>query len=164
MVSANIPNKCKDLRRRLFDKLFRSLSLDSGWLAEHIADCKRCQQRLGHFGKVNVAFSLLKSQPHNLDLLMRANTQTVRVLKHGLRNSAKAAELKTQQPDLEPAEKCLRRNLPIFKAAACIAVILLLKTGIFTYMNRFQDKSASVIKHHYAKHLDQQMVDDIFST
>jgi hypothetical protein len=87
-------NPCRQLIDRALRLLAESFSLDRRWIQNHIATCPRCQRRLARLGKVELAITLLKSRPHGLDLLMRANTQAIGVLKHSLRATTKAEYLR----------------------------------------------------------------------
>jgi hypothetical protein len=68
------------MRRRLLDTAHRRFGLDAPWVRRHVASCPKCQQRLAGLTKVDLALSVIKSQPHRLDLLTRANTAAIRML------------------------------------------------------------------------------------
>lgn len=162
MTKLNIKNKCSRTRNALAKALAKHLSFNSGWLQNHITNCPRCQQRLNRIGRVNIALALLKSQPHTLDLLKRANTQAINVLKHSLRYAPKAEKLKDIRP--EPGWFIRYSSIiqPVVNAAACILVLVLLKMGVFSSMDNIQRHGNSAVKHYYARHLDQNTVSDIF--
>ena len=77
MKTQNKNNKCRQIRQWLYDAIKSRLGIEADWAQNHIANCPRCQQRLASLGKVNLALSVIKNQPHNLDLLSRANTQAI---------------------------------------------------------------------------------------
>ena len=156
--------KCKRIRYRLIRSVSQRLSTNNPWIMSHIANCPRCQQRMGRMGKVDFVFSLLKSQPHRSDLLMKANTGAIGVLKHSLRNIPKAQKLKHTHPEPIWPQRYSKYILPVANAAACIIVVILMKTGIFSSMDRFKRQGNTAMKHYYAKHLDEQSVNDIFTT
>ncbi len=164
MAELNITAKCKQIRHRLIRSVSQRLSTNNPWIMNHIASCPRCQQRMGQLGKVDFVFSLLKSQPHKLDLLMRANERAIGVLKHSLRNTSKAQKLKHTRPEPIWPQRYSRYILPIANVAACLVVIILMKTGIFSSMNKFKKQGNTAMKHYYAKHLDEETVNDIFTT
>jgi hypothetical protein len=114
-------------------------------------------------GKVNVALSIIKSRPHKLDLLMRANTQTVMVLKHSLRFSAKAQKLKAALPRPKAIEKYKRCGSSLANMAACVAVLFLVKTGIFSFMNDVDSQGRKTMKQYYAARAGDDLADEIFS-
>jgi hypothetical protein len=163
MMGKKIQNKCKSIRGRLQRAIAARVNLDTGWLAEHIAACPRCQKRLGNYGRVDLAMTLLKSQPHTLNLLAKANTQTINVLKHSLREAPKAEVLKAAKPELSIFEKGRRRAQPILNAAACIMIIALSKAGIFTSIENSQKSGSIAARNYYAMHVGNEMADDIFS-
>ena len=134
----NTNNKrCTSIRKWLFKAMCKRISFDSEWIQNHVANCPRCQQRLAAAGRIDVAFSLIKSQTHNLNLLMRANEQAVNVLKHSLRYSDKADKLKRILPEPKISERCLKYRNSVLNTAACLAILFLMKTGIFTSMDKF---------------------------
>jgi hypothetical protein len=143
MSTLNIKNKCKRLRFRLGKKLIETLNPNGPWLQTHIANCPKCQKRLYRLGKVKLAFTLVKSQPHSLDLLMRANTQT-RPEPHWLFSRSKHLQ-------------------SLLGTAACLAFILLLKVGLFNSVEDFKHKGDNVVRNYCAKHLDQETFDEIFT-
>jgi hypothetical protein len=133
------------------------------WLGKHIATCPRCQRRITDFNRVALAFSLLKTQPHSLDLLMKANTQAVNSLNHKLRTSTKADTLKQMRPEpgwLSVNGKYLQ---PLINLAACLAFVLLLKIGVFSSMEDFKESGETAVQNYYASRLDEQTYDDIFT-
>jgi len=163
MAIIKIKNKCRNIRTMLQQRIALGLNLENGWIAGHITTCPRCQQRLSRFGRINLALSLLKSQPHSLSLLMRANTQAVGVLKHSLRNAPRAESLRTAKPEPGFFRRQLRYATPICNVAACIVVVALLKAGIFSSMENLQDQGEQTMQHYYAKHLDEDTFNEIFN-
>jgi anti-sigma factor RsiW len=134
------------------------------WIEAHVADCPRCRRRLASWGKVNLAFSFIKAQPHGLDLLMRANTQAIGVLKHGLQAEPKAQELRTSLPCLGHWERCGKYGHCVGSLAACVTILLLMKVGVFSSMDTVQAQGQKVIKQYYAKQVGQDLADEVFPT
>ncbi|MHC4618668.1 MAG: hypothetical protein ACYTEQ_13055 [Planctomycetota bacterium] len=163
MMNKNKNNKCGRIRAWLHRAAASRLSLDANWVQKHIADCPKCRRRLASISKVNLALSMIKSQPHNLDLLRRANAQALGVLKHSLRYAPKAQQLKAVRPEPKLLEKCRKYAHSTANAAACIAIVLLMKTGIFSYMNNVQTQGREVVRQYYAGQIGEDMADDIFS-
>ena len=163
MSTLNIKNKCKRLRSRLGRKLVATLNLNGPWLQTHLANCPKCQKRIYRLGRVNLAFTLVKSQPHSLDLLMRANTQTINSLKHSLRSEPRAEMLKAVRPEPHWLFAHSRHLKSLLSTAACLAFILLLKIGLFYSVEDFKNKGDNVVRNYCAKHLDQETFDEIFS-
>lgn len=164
MINKSKNNKCGRIRAWLRRAVASRFSLDANWVQKHIADCPKCRRRLAAVSKVNLALSMIKSQPHNLDLLKRANTQALGVLKHSLRHAPKARMLKAARPEPKLFEKCRKYAHSTANAAACITIICLMKTGIFSYMDNVQSQGQEVVKQYYASQIGQDMADDIFST
>ena len=164
MWAAKGKNYCKQLRDRVLRLMANSFSLDRHWIQNHIADCPRCQRRLARLGKVELAISLLKSQPHNLNLLMRANTQAIGVLKHCLRTTAKAEHLRNIRPDLNIIERCARYKNSFANVAACIIIAILMKNGAFSSAKMFESKGQKAVEHYYASNAGEDIARDIFTT
>ena len=156
------PTKCRQIRARLYRFVSSSLGLDASWVQNHIADCPRCRRRLAAVGKVEMALSLVKSQRHNLDLLMRANAQAVGVLRHSLRQAPKAEKLKKTLPEPTLPERLSKYKHSAANVAACFAILLLTKIGVFSSMEGLQTHSQEVLKQYYAGHIGQDLADEIF--
>jgi hypothetical protein len=119
---------------------------------------------LAAFGKVNLAMSILKSQPHNLDLLKRANSQAIKFLERNLREAPKAARLKTALPQPKLREKYASYRYSAANIAACIAIICLTKVGVFSSMERLQMRGGQIVKEYYAHQAGQDLADELFKT
>jgi len=156
------PNKCRQIRSRLLRLVGSSLRLDAGWAQKHIADCPRCQLRIIGVGKVEMALSLVKSQRHHLDLLMRANVQAVGVLKHSLREAPKAERLKQALPEPTLSEGLSKYKHSAANVAACFAILVLMKIGVFSSMDKFQSRGQEVFRQYYAMYIGQDLADEIF--
>jgi len=162
MISSTVAKQCRKIRSRLVDVIAGKLD-HACWLHDHIRTCPRCRQRIARVGHVDLALMALRSQPHSLDLLMKANTKAISVLKHSLREAPKAEALQQLEPYSPPAEKYGRHLVPLAKTAACLAVVLVLKLGVFSSMDTFRRQGGAAVEHYYAKHLGQEAADEIFS-
>jgi len=105
----------------------------------------------------------MKSQPHNLDLLMRANAQAIGVLKHSLREAPKAKTLKNIQPEPKLLERCSMYKSSAANVAACIAILFLMKIGVFSFMDKFQTEGQKVVKQYYVNQVGEDLANDIFT-
>jgi putative heme degradation protein len=47
-------------------------------------------------------------------------------------------------------------------AAACVFVVLMIKTGMSRSLQNYQKQGEAVIKNYYARNLDRQLFDEIF--
>ncbi|MGA2070921.1 MAG: hypothetical protein ABSG97_06190 [Sedimentisphaerales bacterium] len=164
MWAAKAKTCCRQLRGRVLRLLADSFSPDRHWIQNHIVSCPRCQRRLSRLGNVELAMTLLKSQPHNLDLLMRANTQAIGVLKHCLRTTAEAERLRNIRPDLSIIERCSRYKHSSANVAACIVIAILMKSGTFSSAKMFETKSQKAMEHYYASNAGEDIARDIFTT
>lgn len=147
--------------RRLFSR--GSIVLESDWVRRHIAVCPRCQQRFSALAKVQIGLSLLKSQVHSLDLLQRANTNTVAVLHRDLRSASKAKHLTHAVPHPTWRDRIWLYKQSFSNIAACIALLTLSKIGLFSSLEQTQQQGRSAIQQYYQRHLDVDMADDLFS-
>jgi len=163
MTTLKKNNKCKRIRTWLYEAISTRFSLDADWVQKHIANCPRCRRRMASLGRVNLALSLIKSQSHKLDLLSRANTQAIGVLKHGLREAPKARKLKTAQPEPKLLQKCAKYRHSAANAAACIAILFLMKIGVFSSMDKFQTEGQKAMRQYYASQVGHDIADEIFS-
>jgi len=155
-------NRCRRIRIWLYAAMSKRFGSEASWLHNHIMYCPRCQHRLVASGKVNLALSFMKSQPHTLDLLMRANTQAIAVLKHSLRREPKAQKLERKLPEPKLLERCRLYGHSAANFAACIVILLLMKTGVFSSMNNFQTQGQKVFKQYYVKQVGAELADEIF--
>lgn len=154
---------CKDIRCRLNKIVSSLISFDAAWVQNHIVNCPKCQRRFASIGKVYLAMSLLKSRPHQLDLLRNANMQAIDTLAHSVRHSVKADKLRIARPEPKLLEKLSPLKGSLANTAACIAIIFLMKTGIFNSMEKFQSGSQKAMENYYQKQLGQEFSDEIFS-
>jgi hypothetical protein len=110
---------------------------------------------------VDLAIAAMLSQPHRLDLLRRANSSALRMLKRDLREEAQAQSLDRDgaEPALAEADTHLNTLLRI---AACLAIILLVRVGVFTTLNKARTQGRAAMKQYYAHHAGQDMADEIW--
>lgn len=160
---AGSSNKCRSIRNRLYEAVSNRFDMNANWIRDHIANCPRCRRRLVSIGKVNLALSALKSQPHKLDLLMRANTQAIGVLKHSLRREPKAEKLRAMLPEPRLLERCSRYSHSAANVAACIVILFLMKIGVFSSMDKFQSQSKKAVRQYYTTQVGEDLADEIFT-
>jgi len=156
-------NYCRQIKGLINRFLADSFTLDRHWVRNHVANCPRCQRRIMLLGKVELAMSLLKSQPHRLDLLMRANTQAIGVLKHALRTTPKAEMLRNIRPEPGIIEKLSKYKRSLINAAACIAIAVLMKTSVFSSGQTFERQANKAMEHYYASNAGEDIARDIFT-
>ena len=155
-------NSCRRIRDWLYSVASRHLDPGAEWLQNHISNCPRCRKRFAAYCKVNLALSLLKSQPHRFDLLMCDNLQAIGVLKHSLREAPKADKLRVAKPEPKLVEKCGRYGHSTANLAACVAVIFLMKIGVFSSMDKFQSRGQSLMKQYYSNHAGEDLANEVF--
>jgi anti-sigma factor RsiW len=156
------PSLCRDIRRRLTASTYRRLGPGAAWVQKHVAQCPRCQRRLAALGKVDLALAVIRSQPHRLDLLLRANAAAVRMLSRPLREEAAAHELDQDKPAPPLAQWCARHQNTITHVAACIAILILTKVGIFSSFDKVNTRGQAVMKQYYTDRAGEDLAGEVF--
>jgi len=131
-------------------------------LNDHVAQCPRCQRRLAMVHRVELALTLVKTQPQDIGLLARANTKALNTLKHSLRNAPKSAALRIAKADLSRLEKMRPGLERVLSAAACVFIVFMIKTGISRSLLDYKEQGEAVIKNYYARNLDDSLFNEIF--
>jgi hypothetical protein len=152
---------CKGIRARLSSFFERKLS-ESSWFQEHLAHCPRCRQRMQNLGRIELAISLLKTQPHAADLFARANARAIGVLNNSIRQVPKAEALKTALPEPCLLERAAKYTRFVANLAACLLVICLAKVGIFRAIGTFEQTGQKAVQHYYSERLGPEYANEIF--
>lgn len=162
MNTINNANRCRSMEKNPAG-LWNGLRLRlTERLSDHVAHCPRCRQRLAMVNRVELALTLVQTQPLNVGLLARANNKALDILKHSLRNAPKSAALRIAKTDLSRLEKMRPGLERVLNAAACVFVIFMIKTGISRSLLDYKEQGEAVIKNYYARNLDSQIFDEIF--
>jgi hypothetical protein len=161
-MNTKTKTNCKNARG-LLGKLGEYVNFSTPWIQRHIANCPKCQKRFASLGNVYLAMSLLKACPHDIDLLKRANIQTIDSLTHSVRGTVKADKLRIAVPRVKFIEKLAPVRGAIVNTAACLAIMCFAKAGILNSMEKFQTDSKKVIENYYEKNIGSEMTDEIFS-
>jgi len=154
-------NRCENVRQRLAGAVGGALAAYSGWLEGHVAGCPRCQRRIRGFSRLSLALALVKTQSHQPDLLTRANAAAVRMLKRPVRQTTQAEALRHMLPRPTFLARIGKYTQPAGNAAACVLVLALLKIGVFSATEKFQQSGRQAIRDYYAAHVDQDILDQI---
>jgi len=131
------------------------------WVQRHLANCPRCQRRAQALGKVHLALSLIKTQPHKFDLVTRANNRAIAVLKRSLRQMPQAEAVCHMLPKPTFIERLRKHTQPVSAAAACLLAVVLLRTGLISSVSRLQRDTERAMRQHCARYLEQETLDDI---
>ncbi len=153
---------CLSIRNTLFSGLAKKTGIHADWVQSHLAICPRCQQRLAGVSRVGLAFDLIRNQPQKLHLLSQANQKAISVLKHSLRNSEKADQLKAAFPQPSIFARVGKYHYAAANVAACLMIFFLVKTRIFNSIERFQDDSENALKNYYSVQVGKDIAEDIF--
>lgn len=155
-------SKCRRTRQWFAAALGRRLGPEAGWVRRHVATCARCQRRLAALRNVEMALSLLRSQPQSLDLLGRANAHTIRMLEHDLRDAPKARKLERLRPEPSLGERFGQYRRSAVNVAACIAIVLLTRTGVFRSLDKACTGGNKMMRQYYAHHLGDDLARELF--
>lgn len=142
------------LFRRLIQKA--ALRLDG-----HIENCPRCQRKLGLLNRVETAIMLLQSDIHSSGLLAAANAKALKHLTHELRFAPQAEGLRTAEPEPNWFERKRPLIEKVMAVAACAAVMVVIKTGLFSSMQKFRAEGQNAIHHYFASRLDEKTADEL---
>ena len=162
MAGSGSKKRCSELRARLSKWVGAPLRVQAGWIENHMASCPRCQRRLAALGRVSAALSVLKNQPHSLELLQRANAQAIGRLKNSVREVPRAQSLRRALPQLTLWEKWHCYLQPAANLAACFTILLLMKIGVFSSMETLQKEGQKVVREHYHQSLGEDLSRDLF--
>ncbi|MBN1554419.1 MAG: hypothetical protein JXA11_06715 [Phycisphaerae bacterium] len=147
--------RCQSFRLRVLEAIHDQLDISNGWMRRHVAECPRCRRLLRGVRRLDVAMLMVKSQPHRMNLLARANRGAIAVLNFKLRNLPQADTLRVAQPRPTLLQRFRRYSQALTHAAACLAFLLLLRMGIFNSMRDFHDQSARAVDNYYNRVFDE---------
>jgi hypothetical protein len=111
-----------------------------------------------------LALSAIKSQPHRLDLLMRANAAAMRMLNHQLREAAQARRLEQAKPEPRLIERFGAYRSAVTNVAACVAILFLTKAGIFSSFDKARTRGQAVIEQYYANQAGEDLAEEVFDS
>jgi len=134
------------------------------YLRNHIEHCPRCSRRLMSLHRVEWAILMTKSQSHSSDLVARANTAALHMLKHGLRFAPKAEKLRAARPE---SSWLIRHSIGLEKVvniAACLMVLAMIKFGTISFLKDVHQDGTKVMHNYYAKNLGQDMANDLMES
>jgi len=152
---------CGRIRQWLAGAIKQRLSILSIRMQRHIADCPRCRRLAAGNSRLRLALLLLRTQPHSPELLMQANCRAIGVLKRNLRDLPKAEKLRHAMVEPSLFERLSKYTQSVSYAAACLVVLLMIRTGIFSGMMKLHEQGTQAIEQYYTHNLDEDILDDI---
>lgn len=155
---------CRHVRRWYLVVLSRRLGPDAAWVQRHLAACPRCRRRVAGWRKVDLALSIVKSQPHHLDLLRQANASTLKMLTHTLRDASQAKELAGAQSEPSFLERSGSYRHWATHAAACFVILFLAKSGLFASFDRLSTGSENLVRQYYTSHAGDDLAGEMFDS
>ena len=153
MVRWNRTIRCGRVRLWLTQTLNERLGLSAS-IRRHLAVCPRCRSLAMGTRRLALGMSLLKSHAHAGDLHLRANRRTIAVLNEHLRTMPEAEKLRHPKHRPTFAQRIGRYTQPVGHAAACLAILLLVRAGIFNAFATVEDEANQVVQRYYAPYLD----------
>jgi hypothetical protein len=154
--------RCRHVRQWFTSALSGRLGLEARWVRNHVLTCPRCRKRLAGLRNVEMALSLIRSQPQSLDLLSRANTHTIKMLQHDLRDGAKARKLERSRPEPSFIERFGQYRHSAVNVAACIAIVVLTRAGVFSSFDKVRTGGQKVVRQYYADHVGSDLAQEVF--
>jgi len=113
---------------------------------------------------VDIALSLIKSQPHQGDLLTRANAAAIRMLSRQLRQTEEADNLKDGKPEPSFAERRAAHAGALANVAACLAILMLAKAGIFASLDKARARGEATMKQYYTTRAGEDLAREVFKS
>ncbi len=157
-------DKCDKYQSVFADSVGSRPGAKSRWIYRHISACPRCRKRLERYNRLALAMSMIKTQPHSINLISQANSQALKHLKNSLSKTEEARVL--QHSVVRPGifQRWSRFSQALGHGAACMAILFLMKTGILSSMNKTQSQGRSAMKNYYKQRLgnDSAMLDEFF--
>ena len=135
MTNSRRTDNCGRSRSILDRFLENRTAIASTWLQKHLDVCPACRERMSRYNRFSLAMKLLKAQPHSPQLLKNANTRAINMLKHSARELPLAEKLRQKMPKPAFISGLGKYSHAVTHVAACIAVVFLLKTGVFQTMD-----------------------------
>ncbi|MHC4626092.1 MAG: hypothetical protein ACYTDV_03830, partial [Planctomycetota bacterium] len=92
----------------------------------------------------------------------RANARAIAVLKHSLRAEPEVPNLKTKLPEPRLSEMFRGCGRSVANVAACVAIMLLMKTGVLSSMGQLRSTGQRGMEQYYAKRIGEDLAGEIF--
>jgi hypothetical protein len=112
--------------------------------------------------RVELALVIVKSQPHHIDLLKQANAHAIGVLKHSLREASQADTLRNFRPEPSFIERSGRYRYRLGNVAACLAIVVLTRTGLFSSLERVNARGKECMRQYYAAQAGEDLAGEVF--
>ena len=154
-------HNCGRIRRWLSEVVANQLDNTASWGQRHIANCPRCRRLALGNSRIRLALLLIKTQPHSHDLLAQANRRAIGVLKRSLRELPKAEKLRHIIPQPSLPQRLGKYSQALGHAAACLAVLLMLRMGILSSLKKVDRQGREVVKQYYSRAMDAHFLDDV---
>jgi hypothetical protein len=124
------------------------------WLHRHLTDCDRCRQLVLGSGRVRLAMLLVRTDPCDPELLMRANQRAIGVISRRLRDLPQADKLRRAHRRPPLRQRLARYTQGITHAAACLLILLLVRTGWLASLVHVHDRGTEVVERYFQRSLD----------
>ncbi len=85
---------------------------------------------------------------------MHANRRAIKLLARGLQDSPQAHKLRHIRPQPTIYQKLSKYTQSITHAAACLLILVLLRTGILSSLSRINDQGERFVEQHYNRYMD----------
>ncbi|MBN1359717.1 MAG: hypothetical protein JW993_03945 [Sedimentisphaerales bacterium] len=112
--------------------------------------------------RVDLAMSIVKLQPHPANLLKCANMHAIAVLKRSLREASQARALEDAQPQPSFLERSMGYRHRLANVAACLAIVVLTRTGLFSSLQRVTRRGQEFMKQYYTTQVGEDLAGEVF--
>ncbi len=154
-------NPCRSLLAGLAAATAGAARPLEGWMQRHVDACPRCRARLDGAGRLQASLLMLRTQPHSESLLMQANRHAIAALHHDVRALPQTAALRIARPRPPLMLRLAGRMHHLAQAAACLAVLLLMRVDLASPLNKFHDDARANYQNHRAQQLDEDLRDGL---
>lgn len=122
-------------------------------LADHIRTCPACAQQVRQANRVHASFALLRTQPAPPNLLPRANSRALRMLRRAARASAAAHRLLRMRPGLTRWQRFEVHLARWSVGVAAAFILLLMRFGMMSGIAKTEATGQALVEN-WHRHLD----------
>lgn len=123
-------------------------------LANHIATCPTCADRVRRVNQVHAGLTLLRTERVPTNTRARANGKALRMLRRAARASKAACRLLRMRPDLTPWQRAQVHVARVSLTSAAAVLLLLMRVGIFSGFEHTRQLGQQLADAHWQRHID----------
>jgi len=123
-------------------------------LANHIATCSACAERVRRVNQVHAGLMLLRTDRVPTHTRARANAKSLRMLRRAARASKAAYRLLRMRPNLTPWQRAQVHIARVSLASAAAVLLLVARIGVFSGFERTRQLGQQLADAHWQRHID----------